>query len=271
MRPPTQPPDPPPTPARSTIEIGSVSGAPGSSVQIAVTLHTDEVIAAVQNDLHVDLPASIAADSDGRPACTRDPSVDWLGPGFAFHPPACIPGVDCTGIRAILLPETPQPLVDGAVLYTCTVTIAAGTSGHADLHCSNSLGSTPDGQQLAVGCTAGRVNIAPLNTTPPLAPSPTPPPLSGSSLQSSGGGGGCQIGAATDEDAPWWLVLAPLALVLLRTRRAPLRRRHARDQSLPSHPAGGDGAPPSAERRIAPQSRIAPASMRRFNSALSGT
>ena len=36
-------PPPTPTPAHSTVEIGSASGAPGSVVvQIAVTLHTDD-------------------------------------------------------------------------------------------------------------------------------------------------------------------------------------------------------------------------------------
>jgi hypothetical protein len=211
-----------PTPARSTIEIGSASGAPGDTVEIAVTLRTDEIVGGVQNDLHFDPRAPIAA-ADGQPACVLAAGVDWFPAStIAFQPPACVPDVTCTGVRAVLLTATAGGVIpDGAALYTCTVAIDPAARGSVALPCSNQLGSTPQGQAVPLNCAAGRIDVVEPSATPSATPLPTTTPVSGSNPQT---GGSSNSGCAISEPAAggWWL-LPPL--MLLARMRAPGGRR----------------------------------------------
>jgi len=180
----------------------------------------DENISGVQNDLHFDPQAAVVALPGRVPDCTVAPSLDWIdGPEFSFQPPACVPGIDCTGIRALLITKEHGALIpSGALLYTCNVAIDPGASGSSSLVCDNTEGSTPEGQHLDVSCTDGRIDVIALTPEPTatsLPPTPTLP--SGSQVDSSSmGGSGCQT-APTSGGA--WLMLAPLLLALRRRRR----------------------------------------------------
>ena len=216
-----------PTPALSRIEVGSATGAPGSRVRIGVTLHTSEIIGGVQNDLHFEPQAAIAVSPGSIPDCTVDPTLDWIaGPEFSFQPPACVPGLDCTGIRALLITAEPlATIASGTVLYTCTVAIDPGASGTAALTCDNSLGSTPQGEARDVSCSGGLIAIvapSPVPTATALpASQPTPTLPSGSSVDStSSGGGSCAVAPPSG----WaWVLLLPLALRLRRKNNRGLR------------------------------------------------
>ena len=215
----TPPPVETPTPALSRMAIGSAIGAPGSIVQIAVTLATDENIGGVQNDLHFEPQAAVVALPGGVPDCTVAPFLDWIdGPEVFFQPPACVPGIDCTGIRALLITKEYGALIpSGALLYTCNIAIDPGASGSSSLVCDNTHGSTPEGHPLEVSCTDGRIDViapTPEPTATSLPPTPTLP--SGSQVDSSSmGGSGCQT-APTSGGA--WMMLAPLLLAFRRRR-----------------------------------------------------
>lgn len=223
---PTQPPEPTPTPLRTSVDIGSASGAPGSRVQIEAVLHTSEVVGGIQNDLHFDPQAPIAAGSDGSPLCAFS-SLFAHNSRTAFQPPFCTPGQNCTGIRALVFGDPPAPIADDTVLYTCTIAIASDAAAPATLPltCSMHLGSDPQGNPLPIACTDGAVEILPPEPTAtpiPIAPTDTPqpatPPATGQRGQ-SGGGGGCQVGE-TGTGGALWLVCVPfLAMTLRRPRR----------------------------------------------------
>jgi hypothetical protein len=216
----TPPPVETPTPALSRMAIGSASGAPGSIVQFAVTLATDENISGVQNDLHFEPQAAVVALPGRVPDCTVAPFLDWIdGPEFSFQPPACIPGIDCTGIRALLITKENGTLIpSGAVLYTCNVAIDPGASGSSGLVCDNTHGSTPEGQPLDVSCTDGRIDVVALTPEPTATALPPTPTLPGGSQvdSSSMGGSGCQTAPASGGA---WIMLAPLLLALRRRWR----------------------------------------------------
>lgn len=206
---------PTPLPGLGALEVGAASGAPGATVEIAVTLRTGQPIGGIQNDLHfaVDAPVIIAAD--GKPACELAADVDWFpGSTVALQPPACVPDVTCTGLRAVLLTGTAGGVIpDGTVLYTCAFAIDPAASGGIALPCSNQLGSTPQGQAVPLTCSAGRIDVV------DPTPLPTSTPVSGSNPQTGGSSSG---GCAVSEPAAraWWLLLPTLALL---SRRRPRR------------------------------------------------
>jgi hypothetical protein len=159
------------------LHIGRVRGEAGSFVSVDVTLDVEEgvEIAGTQNDIfvgHGDL--ALVENTDGDPACAINPEIAKEDTRFAFQPPGC--GVDgsCTGIRAIVVSfANVDPIPSGVVLYTCTVAIASGAQQgvvHA-LPCSNADASNPDGDEIAVDCTDGAIEVAGVAPTPTL-PSP---------------------------------------------------------------------------------------------------
>jgi len=134
-----------------SINVGSVSGAAGSQVQFAVTLNTmGEQVAGIANDILFDPAAPIVE-------CSISPQFAGLS-AAVLRPSGCSPGVDCQRSRVIIFQIPPLPIEDGAVLYTCTVAIAADAPVKSyPLACSAPGVSDPDGKALPVQCVDGRV------------------------------------------------------------------------------------------------------------------
>jgi YVTN family beta-propeller protein len=115
------------TPLPALVAVSSATGAPGAPVLIAVRLHTmGRAVVGVQNDIGFDPRAPIAARANGRPACVVNPAIDKPATTFVFQPPGCRLGIDCVRVRAVVVAfDNVDPLPDGVMLYTCTVSIAA--------------------------------------------------------------------------------------------------------------------------------------------------
>ena len=134
-----------------SITVGSASGAAGSRVEIPVTLNTTgEQVAGVANDILFDSGAPIVE-------CTISPEFVGFSAAILL-PDGCTPGVDCHRSRVLIIQFPPFPIEDGAVLYTCTVAIAADAPMKTyPLTCSMPSISDPDGKPLPVQCADGRV------------------------------------------------------------------------------------------------------------------
>jgi hypothetical protein len=130
-------------------------------VSIDVTLETTAQVAGTQNDLTLSGPLQIVATAQGKPSCHVNPDIDKNGTSFAFQPSGCTPGVDCTGMRALVLAlDNVTPIPTNSVLYTCDIEIATDTSGTFPLACSNSGAGDPDGNKLGTDCTDGMITVA---------------------------------------------------------------------------------------------------------------
>jgi len=115
--------------AAVSIDIGTETAAPGSSVAIGVRVRTmDADVAAVQNRIDFAPPLRVAALPNGEPDCTVSPAIGKNATGFRFLPLRCA-GAACTGVRAVVLSfENVDPLPDNSVLYTCRVAVAANAA-----------------------------------------------------------------------------------------------------------------------------------------------
>ena len=133
------------------INVGSASGGAGSRVEIPVTLNTmGEQVAGVANDIPFDPAAPIVE-------CTISPEFAGFSAAILL-PDGCTPGVDCRRSRVLIIQFPPLPIEDGAVLYTCTVEIAADALVKTyPLTCSAANVSDPNGKPLPVQCVDGRV------------------------------------------------------------------------------------------------------------------
>jgi hypothetical protein len=202
------------TPGLIIAEIGSASGAPGSTVEIAVTLHTSEPIFGLQSDVEFDARAAIAARPAGRPAC---PIPAWLAPHRpspsarprargASTAPASVPS--CSAIRPHRSPT----------VRCCTRARwrSPRTRGGAlPLACGLHVGSDAAGHPIAVQCSDGRVDVvSPPEPTATALPTQAPT----SNPQSSGGGDGCQV-SLVDSHSAWPIVVIAVSAVLWRRRR----------------------------------------------------
>jgi hypothetical protein len=166
----------------ASLEVGSATGTPGDSVQFDVTLHAGgQPVAGTQNDLLFDPKVPVAARDNGRPDCAVNADIDKNATGFNFIPAGCQPGIGCKGMRAIVIAtDNTDVIPDGAVLYTCHLTIPSDVaSGSYPLIAANSGASDPLGNPLPIASTNGAIVV--LGTpgeTPPqtVSPTPTPPP-----------------------------------------------------------------------------------------------
>jgi hypothetical protein len=142
----------------ASITIGSASGTAGSQVQFTVTLNTmGQQVAGVANDILFDPAAPIVE-------CSISPQFAGFS-ATTLLPGGCTPGVDCRRSRVLIIQFPPLPIEDGAVLYTCTVEIAAGAPGTSyPLTCSAPAVSDPRGHALPVECTDGEVQVVPIST-----------------------------------------------------------------------------------------------------------
>ena len=143
------------------IHVGSVSGAPGSTQSLSVTLSTEgSIVAETQNDIAFQAASPIAA-MNGQPDCRVNPAINKGATTFAFQPSGCS-GAACTGVRALVLSfSNTTPIPDGSVLYTCNIVISASASGTLPLTCSNAGASDPNGNALTTTCSNGEVAVTP--------------------------------------------------------------------------------------------------------------
>ncbi len=83
-------------------------------------------MAGTQNDIGFDRRVPIAAKANGRPDCAVNPAIDKPATTFGFAPGGCTPGANCARVRALVFAaDNLDPIADGAVLYTCAVSIPA--------------------------------------------------------------------------------------------------------------------------------------------------
>ena len=79
-----------------------------------------------------------------------NPNIDKDATSFAFRPNGCS-GETCTGIRALVLAtDNVDPIPDGAVLYTCKVTVAADADATYPLDVTGVILSDPAGMRSPV-------------------------------------------------------------------------------------------------------------------------
>jgi MYXO-CTERM domain-containing protein len=127
--------------------VSSQPGTAGSQGTFTVSLQAEGAkVAGTQNDTSFD-PAKIpvAAKASGKPDCAVNVDIDKGATSFAFRPAGCS-GATCTGVRALVLSTGDvAPILDGSVMYTCKINIAAGVTGSFPLTCSAQGGSNPDG------------------------------------------------------------------------------------------------------------------------------
>jgi hypothetical protein len=144
-----------------SIDVGTASGAPGDEVTFEVTLDTGGgSVAATLNDIAFDPLTPVADDGSGEPDCTVNPAIgkDVFA---AFQPAACTPGVDCTGIRVIVVAfDNTDPIPDGS-LYACRVQIdTAAPVGTYLLTSAHVESSDPSGTPLTTVGTDGAIVVS---------------------------------------------------------------------------------------------------------------
>ena len=196
---------PSPTPVCSDADCtqligGTANGARGETVSIDVSLRARrETVAGVQNDLRLSSHLRVAARPDGRPDCAVNPDIGKLASAFVFLPNGCR-GRDCTAVRALVLSlDDVAPIADGALLYTCAVTIGPRAPlGELVLAFEGVSASTAEGFDVAIGTVDPAVTV-----------------LGQGDSGLSAAGDGCRVGPTA---TPWqWLGL--LVLLLKPPRR----------------------------------------------------
>lgn len=160
--------------------VGNASGDPGDTVSVNVTLQAPGAtpgVAAAQNDLTYDSSRIAVVE------CTVNPLILKETTSFGFLPGGCT-GAACTGLRILVLSLLdPNGLIpDGAVLYSCQVSIAADApAGDYPLTVSNLLLNYPDPPGGAVcgvpGLPCEAVSgVVTVSGNTPRTPTPTSPP-----------------------------------------------------------------------------------------------
>lgn len=208
----------------ASLDIGSATGARGDAVQFDVSLHTgSQPVSGTQNDVLFDPSVPVAAQANGRPNCAVNPDIGKNGTAFAFIPAGCHSGVDCTGIRAIVIATDNNDLIpDAAVLYTCKVVIASTVPpGIYPLAASGVAASDPTGARILITSNSGSLTVVPrpgeviptvsATPTPPSYPICTPPQCGPGEVRSCSNGciGGCGFICATPTPTPAIFVCTP--------------------------------------------------------------
>jgi hypothetical protein len=209
----------------ASLDVGSGTGARGDAAQFDVSLRTGgQPVAGTQNDLFFDPALSATAQADGRPNCGVNPDIDKSSTAFAFIPVGCHPGVDCKGIRAIVIAtDNNAPIPDNSVLYTCKLLIPSDTApGSYGLTAAGVVASDPTGNQLPITSSSGEITVVlrPGETLPTVSATPTPPSYPVCTPPVCGAGqvrscpdkclGGCGFVCATPTPTPAVVCTPPL-------------------------------------------------------------
>ena len=196
------------------LKVGSVSGAPGTLVSIAVTLTTAGFsVAGTENDLGFAPDAPIAVKPNGRPDCAVNPDIDKNATAFAFRPNGCSAGFDCTAIRALVLDtNNTAAIADGEVLYTCHIAIpSSAPAGTYPVLITpfDTIVSDPDGAKIPAVGVDGSITVATTGHSGAFT-------SQGGLPQSAGAG--CAIGHAGTIGCRWEVLVAA-GLLAWRRRR----------------------------------------------------
>ncbi len=146
------------------LRVGRATGAASDvvAVPVSIDLLADAVVAGIQIDLAFDPATPLASGAAGRPACAVNAAIGKEATTFGYLPIGCMPGVDCSGVRAFVLSLlSADPLPDGAILFSCDVAIAAAAAapGTYPVAASQVGASGPLGEELLVLAEDGAVVV----------------------------------------------------------------------------------------------------------------
>lgn len=154
----------------AVVRVGRVNGAAGTAVTVPVSLKNGGAqIEGAQVDISLDGSiVSISRKSDGSPDCTVTPELEKLGSMFTFLPASCS-GLVCTTVRALIMPrltlnpaerQPPLPIADDAVLFSCSVAVAADTApGIYPLRATKQVGTEYEGRGIILSAVDGYVAV----------------------------------------------------------------------------------------------------------------
>jgi hypothetical protein len=227
--------------------------APGDATITVRLVSGSAQVAGTQNDIEFGGNVIIKRRVNGRPDCTVNAAIDKSATSFAFRPPSCTEAT-CNAVRALVLStENTDPIVNGSVLYTCNVTVAAsggelvvsgvimsnptgqrvdGATGRNGLVCVNRRPPDPTGTPTDFGTVGNPPTRTPTVTpttavstrtnTPRATATNTPRTTAAGTPKPGGGGGGCNCDIGSGQPsygmASMWLAL-PAAILLRRRRR----------------------------------------------------
>lgn len=141
----------------------------GQGTEVVRLATGGNAIVATQNDLEFGQGVQVNRRPDGRPDCTVNPGIRKEGTAFAFLPGGCADAT-CTAVRAVVISfENTDAISDGAVLYTCEVTVEADET---ELRVSNVILSDAAGDRIP-GSTGREGAICVEPVTPTVSPTPT--------------------------------------------------------------------------------------------------
>jgi hypothetical protein len=167
-----------PAMAQVTISLGTAIGAPGQRVLLPVTINSAGIrVGGVQNDITFAREAVVvlARDSTGSPDCFANHAIPLEGSSFSWQPAGCAPGIDCTGIRALVISFSGAGLPDGELVYGCRVQIdAQAVFDTYAMRCSFAGSGDVNGNALRTNCTDGEIHVVAQPPTPTATDTPVP-------------------------------------------------------------------------------------------------
>ena len=147
-----------------SLSIVTVSARPGAATFVPVRMDEVNGMAGIQADLW--FPPEVVAlhRADGTPDCALNPAVEREQTAFAFLPIPCTPGVDCVGVRVLVVSFTaaifdPLPTVDW--LFGCAVRVSSSAEASAVVTCTNALASPPPPTEPPYKLTAVEMSCVP--------------------------------------------------------------------------------------------------------------
>jgi hypothetical protein len=139
-----------------TIAVGSASAGPGETVVVDVTLNAPDVtVVAAQNDLI--FPPQVRVEQ-----CSVNPELGKDDSAFNVEERGCGEQMSCDAVRALVLSlDDVAPIPDGALLYSCTVSIDADAlpGSTLPLICERPGSSPASAEELETACSAGAIEI----------------------------------------------------------------------------------------------------------------
>ena len=157
---PTITPTRPPNPNAVRLLVSSLSGVPGTSVTMDVSLDSRGLpVAGVQLDVAFDARVRIAARANGKPDCAVNPATN-KEVVTAFQPAGCEDEF-CAAVRFVVISlENVDVIADRSRLFSCRIDISADTPpGTYPLATSGAAASDPQGIALDTESRSGSVSV----------------------------------------------------------------------------------------------------------------
>jgi MYXO-CTERM domain-containing protein len=216
-------------PPQGSINIGSVTGAPGTtaSVEVSLTVVEGAEIAGTENVI------TFGTAGVQLQACVVNPGINKGGTAFSFQPSGSVKAL-------VLALDNTDAIPTDSVLYTCQVAIGADVENGTTipLTCSEPGASDGEGNPVLVECSDGLVTVAeatptptsePTSTNTPDSPTPTDTPDASPTPTNTSTNTPTRTPSRVDDDscaivAPeststGWMLLLPMAGLLWLRRR----------------------------------------------------